>query len=390
MLAPACIAHSSPSSCRSSTPSARTTSRSSSSRRSRRSASAASCAGSPRPTRRSRSRRSGSASTRRSASPPASTRTAKRCIGPRRSSASATSRSAPSPRIAQPGNDKPRLFRLIPDRAVINRMGFNNHGARRRRRPARRACAAPTDRPVLGVNIGKSRVVAVEDATADYLTSARALAPVADYLVVNVSSPNTPGLRGLQELDLLAPLLTAVKEVAGRRPAAGEDRARPDRRRRSRRSPSSSSSSASPASSRPTRRSPATGLRTDPAVVEAAGAGGLSGAPLAARSLEVLRLIRVDRAGRAVRHLGRRRRDRRRCRRSGWMPGRRWCRATRRSSTAARSGPQINRGLARDPAAAAYAAPGVPWWKRRRQRPSTRTQSELRSVAAARIRSCAR
>ncbi|MBV6528646.1 dihydroorotate dehydrogenase (quinone), partial [Ursidibacter maritimus] len=112
--------------------------------------------------------------------------------------------------LAQPGNDRPRLFRLIPDRAVINRMGFNNHGAGDaanrllRVRRARR-------RPVLGVNIGKSRVVAVEDATQDYLTSARALAPVADYLVVNVSSPNTPGLRGLQELELLGPLLAAVK-----------------------------------------------------------------------------------------------------------------------------------------------------------------------------------
>src|SRR3954452_18387826 len=86
---------------------------------------------------------------------------------------------------AQPGNPKPRLFRLIPDRAVINRMGFNNHGAaaalprleraRRRRR-----------RPVIGVNIGKSRVTAVEDAIPDYVESTRLLAPLADYLVVNV------------------------------------------------------------------------------------------------------------------------------------------------------------------------------------------------------------
>src|SRR4051794_26436988 len=101
---------------------------------------------------------------------------------------------------AQPGNPKPRLFRLIPDRAVINRMGFNNHGAdaarvqltklRRRR-----------DRPIIGVNIGKSRITPVESATEDYLASTRLLAPLADYLVVNVSSPNTPGLRGLQELE---------------------------------------------------------------------------------------------------------------------------------------------------------------------------------------------
>ena len=118
---------------------------------------------------------------------------------------------------AQPGNAKPRLFRLIPDRAVINRMGFNNGGAaaaaprlereRRRRR-----------RPVIGVNIGKSRIVEVENATADYLESTRILASRADYLVVNVSSPNTPGLRGLQELDQLAPLLTEVRAAAGETP----------------------------------------------------------------------------------------------------------------------------------------------------------------------------
>src|ERR1700744_2167968 len=115
--------------------------------------------------------------------------------------------------IPQPGNPRPRLFRLIPDRAVINRMGFNNHGAQaaaRRFAFARRAA----QRPVIGLNIGKSRVVDVADATADYLASARLLAPVADYLVVNVSSPNPPGLRGLQELDLLEPLLRSVSEVS--------------------------------------------------------------------------------------------------------------------------------------------------------------------------------
>jgi dihydroorotate dehydrogenase len=192
--------------------------------------------------------------------------------------------------LAQPGNDRPRLFRLIPDRAVINRMGFNNRGAGDaanrllRVRRARR-------RPVLGVNIGKSRVVAVENATQDYLISARALAPVADYLVVNVSSPNTPGLRGLQELELLSPLLTAVKEVAGSTPLLVKI------------APDVTDGQIEKiahlvvelgldgiiATNTTISRA---GLATDPAVVEAAGAGGLSGAPLAARSLEVLRLIR--------------------------------------------------------------------------------------------------
>ncbi|WP_223690817.1 quinone-dependent dihydroorotate dehydrogenase [Leifsonia poae] len=191
---------------------------------------------------------------------------------------------------AQPGNEKPRLFRLIPDRAVINRMGFNNHGANAA--ASRLATtAAKRVRPVLGINIGKSRVVAVEDATADYLDSARALAPVADYLVVNVSSPNTPGLRGLQELDLLAPLLEAVKGVAGGTPLLVKI------------APDLTDDQVQKIAELVVRIGLAgiiatnttisrEGLRTDSAVVETAGAGGLSGAPLAARSLEVLRLIR--------------------------------------------------------------------------------------------------
>lgn len=193
--------------------------------------------------------------------------------------------------IAQPGNDKPRLFRLIPDRAVINRMGFNNHGAGAAADRLLRVIRARR-RPVLGVNIGKSRVVAVEDATADYLTSARALAPVADYLVVNVSSPNTPGLRGLQELDLLAPLLEAVKAVAGEKPLLVK--IAPDLTDEQVQRIAELVVRLGLAGIIATNTTIARdGLRTDPAVVEAAGAGGLSGAPLAQRSLEVLKLIRA-------------------------------------------------------------------------------------------------
>ncbi len=119
--------------------------------------------------------------------------------------------------IPQEGNPRPRLFRLIPDRAVINRMGFNNGGAEKAARRLARLRRSRR-RPVIGVNIGKSRVVPVEEATADYVRSARLLAPLADYLVVNVSSPNTPGLRGLQEIELLRPLLAAVREAAGATP----------------------------------------------------------------------------------------------------------------------------------------------------------------------------
>jgi dihydroorotate dehydrogenase len=116
---------------------------------------------------------------------------------------------------AQPGNPRPRLFRLVPERAVVNRMGFNNAGATAAARRLRRTRGVPV---VVGVNIGKTKVVPESEAAADYVAAARKLAPLADYLVVNVSSPNTPGLRDLQAVSLLRPLLTAVKEVADATP----------------------------------------------------------------------------------------------------------------------------------------------------------------------------
>jgi dihydroorotate dehydrogenase len=194
--------------------------------------------------------------------------------------------------IAQPGNERPRLFRLVADRALINRMGFNNGGADaaagRLSRLSRR-----THRPVLGVNIGKSRVTAVEDAVADYERSAGVLAPFADYLVVNVSSPNTPGLRGLQELDALAPLLEAVRAAAGRTPLLvkiAPDLADEEVRRICALVLRLGLDGIIATNTTVSRE----GLKTPAAEVEAKGAGGLSGAPLAARSLEVLRLIRAE------------------------------------------------------------------------------------------------
>ncbi len=161
--------------------------------------------------------------------------------------------------------------------------------------PSRRASRArqrAATRPVIGVNIGKSRAIAVEDAVADYLESTRLLAPHADYLVVNVSSPNTPGLRGLQELDKLAPLLEAVRDAAGASPVLVKI------------APDLSDEEALRIAELVVRLGlggivatnttlSREGLATDPKVVEAAGAGGLSGAPLAARSLELLRLLRA-------------------------------------------------------------------------------------------------
>jgi dihydroorotate dehydrogenase len=99
----------------------------------------------------------------------------------------------------QPGNPRPRLFRLPRDRALINRMGFNNEGS-----------TAAADRlvrrgpGVVGANIGKTKRVAEADAIDDFTASARRLAPVADFMVVNVSSPNTPGLRDSQAVDVAA------------------------------------------------------------------------------------------------------------------------------------------------------------------------------------------
>ena len=112
----------------------------------------------------------------------------------------------------QPGNPKPRLFRIPSSRSLINRMGFNNEGADvvAERLSKLRASGGPL--PVIGVNIGKTKVVGLEDAAADYRYSAKRLAPVADYLAVNVSSPNTPGLRDLQQIASLRPILSAVTE----------------------------------------------------------------------------------------------------------------------------------------------------------------------------------
>lgn len=193
--------------------------------------------------------------------------------------------------LPQPGNPKPRLFRFVADRAVVNRMGFNNAGAEA---AARRLAGERRRhrRPVIGVNIGKSRVVAIEDALEDYLASTRILAPLADYLVVNVSSPNTPGLRGLQELDRLGPLLAAVRDAAGGVPVLVK--IAPDLTdEQALRIAELSVDLGLPGLIATNTTISRDGLVTPAEVVAAAGEGGLSGAPLAARSLELLRLLRA-------------------------------------------------------------------------------------------------
>jgi dihydroorotate dehydrogenase len=111
---------------------------------------------------------------------------------------------------AQPGNPIPRLFRLPADGALINRMGFNNGGAAAVARRLTHLLRTALPQTPLGLNIGKSRVTAFGDAAADYVDSFRTLAPFASYIVINVSSPNTPGLRDLQAQEHLAALLAAL------------------------------------------------------------------------------------------------------------------------------------------------------------------------------------
>ena len=193
---------------------------------------------------------------------------------------------------AQPGNPKPRMFRLVEDRALINRLGFNNQGST--------SAAIRLKRPrctLVGANIGKSKVVAESEAVSDYVTSAERVAAGADYVVVNVSSPNTPGLRDLQATEKLEPILNAVRDAldrssAGRRvpllvkiaPDLADDDvdAVADLAIRI-------GLDGIVATNTTVARD---GLASRSSRVESCGAGGLSGAPLRDRSLSVLRRIR--------------------------------------------------------------------------------------------------
>ncbi|MDV6315123.1 quinone-dependent dihydroorotate dehydrogenase [Idiomarina sp. HP20-50] len=111
--------------------------------------------------------------------------------------------------LAQPGNDKPRLFRLVEDEAIINRMGFNNHGVDELIKNVKNA----SYKGVLGINIGKNKNTPEDKAIDDYLTCLRKVYPLADYVTINISSPNTPGLRDLQHGSSLDNLLSSLKEA---------------------------------------------------------------------------------------------------------------------------------------------------------------------------------
>ncbi len=204
--------------------------------------------------------------------------------------------------LAQPGNPRPRLFRLPADGALLNRMGFNNPGAE--------AVAATLSgtriEPVLGINLGKSKATPLEEATEDYLRSADLLEPHARYLVVNVSSPNTPGLRALQDAAPLRALLRALRlRVAERAAARGAEPApillkiAPDLTDPQVEEAVGIAEQEGAAGIVATNTTVSReGLRTPAAEVEAMGMGGISGPPVRKRALEVIRLAYRTTGGR--------------------------------------------------------------------------------------------
>ncbi len=193
---------------------------------------------------------------------------------------------------AQPGNPAPRLFRLPEDRALLNRMGFNNHGAGEL---ALQLARHHPDIPI-GVNIGKTKVTPPERAVDDYRASARLLGPLAGYLVVNVSSPNTPGLRDLQAVESLRPILQAVLEETSTPVLV---KIAPDLSDQDVDEIADLAVELGLAGIVATNTTVSrTGLRT--AGVDALGAGGVSGPPVAERSLAILRRLHRRVAGRLV------------------------------------------------------------------------------------------
>lgn len=196
-------------------------------------------------------------------------------------------------RHPQSGNPKPRLFRLVKDEALINRMGFNNDGADQVAKRLAKLRASGAKLPVIGVNIGKSKITELVDAVSDYEYSTKVLAPVADYIAVNVSSPNTPGLRSLQEINQLEPILVAVTRSALGKPVLVkiapdlEDSAVIDVATLVKKVGLAGVIATNTTVSRD-------GLLTLHEQVNSYGAGGLSGPVLATRSKEVLVLLREE------------------------------------------------------------------------------------------------
>lgn len=192
---------------------------------------------------------------------------------------------------AQPGNEKPRLFRLPVDHALINRMGFNNEGAH----AAANRLKNRTSRVIVGGNIGKNKVTSNESAGDDYASCMESLYPYVDYFVVNVSSPNTPGLRSLQEKEPLTKLLQHVISISRskEKPKPVVLKIAPDLTNEQLDDVIDilkfTGTDGVIATNTTISRE---GLQTSVSEVNAIGTGGLSGSPLRKRSTEVIRYLR--------------------------------------------------------------------------------------------------
>lgn len=198
----------------------------------------------------------------------------------------------------QPGNPSPRLFRLPEDKALINRMGFNNQGAK----AAAGRLAKRRTRVIVGGNIGKNKVTPNAQATSDYLKCYDALYPYVDYFAVNVSSPNTPGLRELQDKEPLEALLTALQKKNASMPAAKPVLLKiapdltDDQLDDIIEIVGNTGIAGVIATNTTVSREMILSTRADK--VEAMGAGGLSGMPLSERSTEVIRYLHERSGGR--------------------------------------------------------------------------------------------
>lgn len=188
---------------------------------------------------------------------------------------------------AQPGNEQPRAWRELDVRGLRNRMGFNNDGAdAAARHLARLRASGLGGHAVVGVNIGKNKVTSAEDAALDYAYCARVLGPYADYLVVNVSSPNTPGLRDLQSVEALRPILEHAR--------AGADEAGAVRRvpLLVKIAPDLADADVDAVADLAMELGLDGIVATNTTIGHDRGPGGLSGPPLLARSLEVIARLR--------------------------------------------------------------------------------------------------
>ena len=194
----------------------------------------------------------------------------------------------------QAGNPRPRLWRHPDMRALRNRMGFNNDGAATVGQRLRELRRSPAGRAVVvGVNLGKTRTTALEDAEADYRSSTHEVARWADYLVVNVSSPNTPGLRELQQVEALRPIARAVREEARR--VSGRDVPV-----RVKIAPDLADDELTAIAAMVVEEGLAGVVAVNTTIAHDLGPGGLSGPPLRDRALEVVRLLRRDLGARPV------------------------------------------------------------------------------------------